>query len=138
MVHTPTARFVSALTALLFLGASGALGIELHTCPHHSPTLEPEPHASAASGHAHAHGGSPAAGNDIAAAGEDTGSEHEPCTCTGSCLTQAGVALGAASVKVAPAAPLAAGNVTNLASTEVAQAPTPYLLPFSNAPPVSL
>jgi hypothetical protein len=117
-------RLAAVWLALLFLLSQGADGLGTHRCPLH------EGAASDAGAHAAHHAGA-------ASHGAPDGGEHEgPCTCVGDCCASAGIAgTPEASISWRPVlvtAPAAAIEP----QLQVRSHRTPFLLPYSQAPPL--
>jgi hypothetical protein len=116
-------RIVNLLVAGVFPSTVAGDALGSHDCPHHDGL---------------ARHGEPAADFPAHDGHGDTGSDEShddgPCSCVGECNITPGLAVvGVSSSR--PNAATAIGTIIGPAAPPPARGPTPYLIPFANAPP---
>lgn len=123
-------RRLTAAALVLAFTATTTSALGNHACPHHDGLP-----VAAADGHAGpGHDGHRDPGLDRHHE-SDTPAHDGPCTCVGTCATQAPVALPAAPVAhpIGEASPTITAGIES--STSVVLAAPAYLLPFATPPP---
>jgi hypothetical protein len=119
-------RIVNLLVAGVFLSTVGGDTLGTHDCPHHDGLAR---HAAATPpvDMAGAHGGH--------ADRDSSGSHDGPCTCVGQCNVAGGLAVIGIRTAQLPRVATLTNAVRRAPAAAPAKAPTPYLIPFANAPP---
>jgi len=147
MTSNPVHRLRTAAVAVVFLGAAGFAGEEVHECSHHAPRFpDGGAAASVAQGLAesggHGHRG-PQEGKDVApSADADHGAEHQhdsgdPCTCVGDCHGTAAAPVPVSGPIFTVPMALPWGDSEFSGTGRIPAGPAPYLFPFPNPPPLA-
>jgi hypothetical protein len=124
VVRRTSIRALNLVVAGVFLASLGESAFGLHACPHHDGIA----------GHA-ASDAEPAPAQHHAVNPESGESHDGPCSCVGQCNVSSGLAVFDAGrpASGAVSATIVRSAVAPLLSPR--RAPTPYLIPFANAPP---